>query len=263
MVMDMTLEVKDLHVALGGKEIIKGVNLKVKRGEIHVIMGPNGSGKSTLARSIMGYPKAEITKGDILVDKESVIKLSVDRRAKLGLFMQFQNPVEIEGVGFINFLHTAKRSLYGNDIGAKDFMEEVKESIGDLKMNEEFIGRSLNKGLSGGEKKKTETLQMMVLKPKIAILDEPDSGLDIDAVKVVSAAINKVVRAEHMGLLLITHYSRILSYIKPDFVHVMVNGKIVEEGKGKLVDKLEREGYDSYVKAGSAEQAGKNAKVKR
>jgi Fe-S cluster assembly ATP-binding protein len=179
-----------------------------------------------------------------------VLKLSADKRAKLGLFMQFQNPIEIEGVGFINFLHTAKLSLCDGNVGAKELMKEIKDGIGSLKMNEDVIGRPLNQGFSGGEKKKIEVLQMMVLKPKIAILDEPDSGLDIDAVKVVSAAINDAAKAEHMGLLLITHYSRILSYIKPDFVHIMVNGKIVDEGKKELIDKLEREGYDSYVKAG-------------
>ena len=246
---NITLEVKELHVSMEGKEIIRGVNLKVKQGETHVIMGPNGSGKSTLAKSIMGHPKAKVTSGNILVDNQSILGLSVDKRARLGLFLQFQNPVEVDGVGFISFLHTAKQNLAGDSVSTKELMKEIKDSIRNLKMGEEFIGRSLNQGFSGGEKKKAEVLQMTVLKPKIAILDEPDSGLDIDAIKVVSEGINKVASTEHMGLLLITHYSRILSFVKPDVVHVMVNGRIVDEGAGELIDKLEKEGYDSYIKA--------------
>jgi Fe-S cluster assembly ATP-binding protein len=248
---DMVLEVKDLHAELGGKEIIKGINLRVRQGETHVIMGPNGSGKSTLAKSIMGHPKVRVTHGDILVNGKSVLGLSADKRARIGLFLQFQNPVEIEGVGFINFLHTAKQSL-GGSTGAKELMKEIKGGIEGLGLGEDFIGRSLNHGFSGGEKKKTEILQMAVLKPKIAILDEPDSGLDIDAIKVVSNNINKVAKAERMGLLLITHYSRILAFIKPEYVHIMVNGRIVKEGGKELIAKLEKDGYDSYVKAEGA-----------
>lgn len=244
----MMLEVKDLHVSLEGKEILKGINLKINQGETHVIMGPNGSGKSTLAKSIMGHPKAIVTQGDILVDDKSLLGTTTDKRAKLGLFLQFQNPVEIEGVGFINFLHLAKQSSGDTAISTKEFMKEVKSSISELKMGEDFLGRSLNQGFSGGEKKKAEVLQLSVLKPKIAILDEPDSGLDIDAIKIVSSAVNNMTNRDHLGLLIITHYSRILSFIKPQFVHVMVDGKIVAEGGNELIEKLEKEGYDSYIK---------------
>lgn len=248
----MILEIKDLHVSIEGKEILKGLDLVVRQGETHVIMGPNGSGKSTLARTIMGHPKSTVTKGDMLVDGESLKGMTTDKRARLGLFMQFQNPVEIEGVGFINFLHLAKQSSSGTATSAKDFMKEVKGSIADLKMDEDFIGRSLNQNFSGGEKKKAEVLQLSVLKPKIAILDEPDSGLDIDAIKVVSSEINKIASRENLGLIVITHYSRILSYIKPQFVHVMVDGKIVANGGQELIERLEKEGYDSYIDKGGA-----------
>ena len=218
----MKLEIKNLCVDVDGKRIINGINLTVKEGEINVIMGPNGSGKSTLAKTIMGHPKTKVTGGDILLDGKSIINLSTDRRAKLGLFLQFQNPVEVEGVGFINFLRSAKQSLSDNTVEMKELMTELKGNISSLKMSEEFIGRHLNKGFSGGEMKKAEVLQMAVLKPKIAILDEPDSGLDIDAVKVVSAKINEVAKENKMGLLIITHYNRILTYINADHVHVMV-----------------------------------------
>jgi Fe-S cluster assembly ATP-binding protein len=243
----MILEIKDLYVSMEGKEILKGLNLTVKQGETHVIMGPNGSGKSTLARTIMGHPKSAVTKGDIIVDGKSLAGLTTDKRARLGLFLQFQNPVEVEGVGFINFLHLAKQSSGDTTTSTKDFMKEVKGSIAELKMDEDFIGRSLNQNFSGGEKKKAEVLQLSVLKPKIAILDEPDSGLDIDAIKIVSAEVNRIAGRENLGLLIITHYSRILSYIKPQFVHVMVDGRIVADGGQELIEKLEKEGYDSYI----------------
>jgi Fe-S cluster assembly ATP-binding protein len=243
----MILEIKDLYVNIESKEIIKGLNLKIKEGETHVIMGPNGSGKSTLARTIMGHPKSTIVKGDILVDGESILGMTTDKRAKLGLFMQFQNPVEVEGVGFINFLHLAKQGLNSSTVNTKEFMKEVKGNISELKMGEDFIGRSLNQNFSGGEKKKAEMLQLAILKPKIAILDEPDSGLDIDAIKIVSSSVNSLSEKNHLGLLIITHYSRILSYMKPQFVHVMVDGKIVAEGGHELIEKLEKEGYDSYL----------------
>jgi Fe-S cluster assembly ATP-binding protein len=242
------LEIKDLYVTVEGKEIIKGVNLKISQGETHVIMGPNGSGKSTLAKAIMGHPKLIVTKGDILIDGQSMLGITTDKRAKLGLFLQFQNPVEVEGVGFINFLHLAKQSGGDKAVSTKEFMTEIKSNISELKMGEDFLGRSLNQGFSGGEKKKAEVLQLSVLKPKIAILDEPDSGLDIDAIKVVSNAVNNISKRENLGLLIITHYSRILSFIKPQFVHVMVDGKIVADGSNELIEKLEKEGYDSYIK---------------
>jgi Fe-S cluster assembly ATP-binding protein len=244
----MMLEVKDLHVSMEGKEIIKGLNLSIKQGEIHVIMGPNGSGKSTLARTIMGHPKSVVTKGDILVDGKSILELTADKRSKLGLFLQFQNPVEVEGVGFINFLHLARQASAEGAVSTKEFMTEIKGNIGELKMGEDFLSRSLNQGFSGGEKKKAEILQLSVLKPKIAMLDEPDSGLDIDAIKIVSSSVNKISEKDNVGLLIITHYSRILSYIKPKYVHVMVDGKIVEEGGQELIEKLEKGGYDSYIK---------------
>ncbi len=245
----MKLEIKELSVEVDEKHIIDRVNLTVKEGETHVIMGPNGSGKSTLAKAIMGHPKAKITKGDILLDGKSITGLSADKRAKLGLFLQFQNPVEVEGVGFINFLHSAKQSLGNNALGMKEFMTELKDNISSLKMSEDFIGRHLNQGFSGGEMKKAEILQMAVLKPKIAILDEPDSGLDIDAVKVVSTKINAVAKENNMGLLIITHYNRILRYINADRVHVMVGGRIVASGGRDLAEKLEKGGYEPYVKS--------------
>ncbi len=244
----MILEIKDLHVNVEGKEIIKGLNLKINQGEVHVIMGPNGSGKSTLAKTILGHPKSVVTSGSILVDGKSIIEMKTDERAKLGLFLQFQNPVEVEGVGFINFLHLAQQAASPTPLNTKDFMKEVKSNISELKMGEDFIGRSLNMGFSGGEKKKAEILQLSILKPKIAILDEPDSGLDIDAIKIVSNAVNSISKKDNLGLLIITHYSRILSFMKPEFVHIMVDGNIVAEGGSELVNKLEKEGYDQYIK---------------
>ncbi len=244
----MELNIEDLHVEIEGKEIIRGLNLKMAQGETHVIMGPNGCGKSTLAKAIMGHPRLSVTKGDIKADGKSILSMTTDERARLGLFLQFQNPVEIEGVGFINFLHLASQSMGVRQGTTKDFMKDIKSKIKELKMNDDFIGRPLNMGFSGGEKKKSEILQMSVLKPRIAILDEPDSGLDIDAIKQVSESVNRIAEAQKAGLLIITHYSRILSFIKPSFVHVMVNGKIVDEGGKELIEKLEKQGYDSYLK---------------
>ncbi len=244
----MKLEIKGLCVEADGKQIINGIDISIKEGDIQIIMGPNGSGKSTLAKAIMGYPKTKVTGGDILVDGKSIKKLDTDKRAKLGLFLQFQNPVEIEGVGFINFLHSARQALGGETVGTKEFMTELKSNMSSLKMSEEFIGRHLNKGFSGGEMKKSEILQMAVLRPKIAILDEPDSGLDIDAVKAVSTRINEIAKENNMGLLIITHYNRILHYINADRVHVMVGGRIVASGSHDLAERLEKEGYESYIK---------------
>ncbi len=247
----MKLEIRDLHVSISGKEILKGINLVVNSGERHVIMGPNGSGKSTLAKTIMGHPKFTVTGGEILVDGKSINSLTTDKRARLGLFLQFQDPVEIEGVGFISFVRAAKESVDGKAVVMKDFMKDMKSGISSLKLGDEFIGRSLNQGFSGGEKKKAEMLQMAMLKPGIAILDEPDSGLDIDAIKVVAENINKIFDGLKPGMLIITHYTRILEYMNPDFVHVIVDGKIVANGGGELSEKLEKEGYNSYINNGS------------
>jgi Fe-S cluster assembly ATP-binding protein len=238
----MKLEIRDLHVEVEEKEVIKGISLVINEGEFHVLMGPNGSGKTTLSRTIMGHSKMKITKGDILVDGKSILGMSTDKRAKLGLFLLFQSPIEIEGLGLLNFLNTAKASLQGS-VPFKEFMEEVKATAQKLHVKEDIIGRSLNYGFSGGEKKKIEVLQMELLKPKIAILDEPDSGLDVDAVKTVAENVSEYQSKANAGILLITHYNRILNYMKPQFVHVMIEGRIVKEGGKDLADKIEKEGY--------------------
>lgn len=248
--MEMALEIKDLHITVEGKEIVNGLDLTINEGEFHVIMGPNGSGKTTLAKAIMGYPALKITKGTIHFNGVDVTALSADKRAKLGLFLQFQNPVEIEGVGFVNFLRAAKESTVGSTTDIKQFMGEIRNYTEKLAITNGIIGRSLNQGFSGGEKKKAEILQMAVLKPKLAILDEPDSGLDIDAIKVVAENINEIAERDKTSLLVITHYSRILNYMKPQFVHVMHNGRIVAEGGSELIAALEKDGYDSFVKRG-------------
>jgi Fe-S cluster assembly ATP-binding protein len=239
----MLLEIKDLQVSAEGKEIVKGVSLKVKEGELHVLMGPNGSGKSTLAKAIMGHPLLTIAGGDMLVDGQSIKELKANERAKKGIFLEFQNPIEIEGLGLMNFLNTA-RGAVGDKTSFKDFMTEVKQSSEKLKMKEDLIGRSLNYGFSGGEKKKVEILQMAVLKPKMIILDEPDSGLDVDAVKVVAENVNEFQKKTNAGILLITHYSRILNYMNPTFIHVMQDGKIVKEGGKALIEEIEKNGYN-------------------
>lgn len=240
----MILEIKDLHADAEQRNVLKGVNLKIGPGELHVLMGPNGSGKTTLAKSIMGHPQIRITKGQIMVDGKAINDLAVNERAKLGIFLQFQNPVEIEGLGIVNFLNSARGALNKDKISYKEFMGEIKSNSETLKLREDLIGRSLNYGFSGGEKKKMEVLQMAMLSPKLAILDEPDSGLDIDAVKVVAENINQI-RKKNPGtsLLLITHYSRILNYMDPQFIHIMADGKVVREGGKELIAKVEKEGY--------------------
>jgi len=238
----MTLEIKNLKVEIEGKEILKGINLKLEKGKIHVLMGPNGSGKSTLANILMGNPKYEITDGKIIFNGKNINNLSPSERAKLGIFLSFQYPQEIEGVTISNFLRTALNSNNENKISIMDFKELIKEKSKLLNIPEEFSQRYLNDGFSGGEKKKSEMLQLLTLNPKIAILDETDSGLDIDALKSVANGINKFMN-ENKFVLIITHYKRILELIKPDKVSIMLNGKIVEEGDKKLVDKLESEGY--------------------
>ena len=248
-----TLEIKNLHVSVqteaGPKEILRGVDLVIRSGETHAVMGPNGSGKSTLAYSIAGHPKYEVTDGEILLDGENVLEMSVDERAKAGLFLAMQYPVEIPGVSVSNFLRTAKTSLTGEAPALRQWIGDLKSAMKNLKMDSDFTERNVNEGFSGGEKKRHEILQLELLKPKIAILDETDSGLDVDALKIVSEGVNRAQDARDLGLLLITHYTRILQYIKPDFVHVFVAGKVAEQGGPELADRLEAEGYDRYTQA--------------
>ncbi len=247
------LKISNLHVTVetdqGTKEILKGVNLTIKPGEIHAIMGPNGSGKSTLAYSIAGHPKYTITGGEITLDGEDVLEMSVDERARAGMFLAMQYPVEIPGVSVSNFLRTAKTAIDGEAPALRTWIKEVKSAMEELRMDPSFSERNVNEGFSGGEKKRHEILQMELLKPKYAVLDETDSGLDVDALKIVSEGVNRVHAANNMGVILITHYTRILNYIKPDFVHVFVDGKVAEEGGPELAARLEAEGYDRYTKA--------------
>ena len=245
------LEIRGLQVVVntenGQKEILKGVDLTVNSGETHAIMGPNGSGKSTLAYSIAGHPKYEITGGSVHLDGQDILEMSVDERAKAGLFLAMQYPVEVPGVSVSNFLRTAATALRGEAPNVRKWVGEVKDAMAALKMDPAFAERSVNEGFSGGEKKRHEIMQLELLKPKIAILDETDSGLDVDALKVVSEGVNRAKAENNLGVLLITHYTRILRYIKPDFVHVFANGRIVEEGGPELAEKLEEHGYEEYV----------------
>jgi Fe-S cluster assembly ATP-binding protein len=247
------LEIKNLHVTVdteqGTKEILKGVDLVINSGESHAIMGPNGSGKSTLAYTIAGHPKYTVTDGEILLDGENVLDMSVDERARAGLFLAMQYPVEIPGVSVSNFLRTAKTAIDGEAPALRTWIKDVKGAMDNLKMDSTFTERNVNEGFSGGEKKRHEILQMELLKPKFAVLDETDSGLDVDALKIVSEGVNRAKETNEFGLLLITHYTRILKYIKPDYVHVFVAGKIAEQGGPELADRLEAEGYDRYVLA--------------
>lgn len=240
-----TLVIKDLHVAIDGKEILKGVNLSLNTNEIHAIMGPNGTGKSTLASAIMGHPKYEVTSGSITLDGENVLEMEVDERAKAGLFLAMQYPSEISGVTNADFLRSAinARRGEGNEVSLMKFIRDLDKKMDFLEMPEEMGQRYLNEGFSGGEKKRNEILQLMMLKPKFAILDEIDSGLDIDALKVVSKGIN-AMRGEGFGCLMITHYQRLLNYITPDHVHIMMQGKVVRSGGAELAEKLEAEGYE-------------------
>lgn len=248
-----TLEIKNLHVSVetdqGPKEILKGVDLVIRSGETHAVMGPNGSGKSTLAYSIAGHPKYEVTQGEILLDGEDVLEMSVDERARAGLFLAMQYPVEIPGVSVSNFLRTAKTALSGEAPALRQWVGDLKTAMTNLRMDSDFTERNVNEGFSGGEKKRHEILQLELLKPKIAILDETDSGLDVDALKVVSEGVNRAKDNSDLGVLMITHYTRILRYIKPDYVHVFVAGRIAEQGGPELADRLEAEGYDRYLKA--------------
>ncbi len=254
-----TLDIRNLHVSVdaadaegsGPREILRGVDLTVKQGETHAIMGPNGSGKSTLAYSIAGHPKYTVTRGSVTLDGEDVLAMSVDTRARAGLFLAMQYPVEVPGVSVSNFLRTAATAVRGEAPKLRTWVREVKDAMAELNIDSAFAERDVNAGFSGGEKKRHEILQLELLKPRIAILDETDSGLDIDALKVVAEGVNRVRDTGEVGMLLITHYTRILRYITPDFVHVFVDGRIVEEGGPELAELLEAEGYERYVKAAS------------
>ena len=247
------LEIKNLQVSVetedGPKEILKGVDLTVNSGETHAIMGPNGSGKSTLAYSIAGHPKYSIIGGSVTLDGTDVLEMSVDERARAGLFLAMQYPVEVPGVSVTNFLRTAATAIRGEAPKVRTWVTEVKEAMQKLAIDSEFAERSINEGFSGGEKKRHEILQLELLKPKIAILDETDSGLDVDALRIVSEGVNRAKIENNLGVLLITHYTRILKYIKPDFVHVFAAGRIVEEGGPELAEQLEENGYAKYVTA--------------
>lgn len=249
-----TLEIKDLHVQVttedGPKEILKGVTLTIDDGETHAIMGPNGSGKSTLAYSIAGHPRYEITSGSVLLDGEDVLEMSVDERARAGLFLAMQYPVEVPGVSVANFLRTAKTAIDGEAPKLRTWVKDVNGVMERMNLDASFSQRSVNEGFSGGEKKRHEIAQLDLLDPKVAILDETDSGLDIDALKVVSEGVNRFRERDGKGVLLITHYTRILRYIQPDFVHVFVDGRVADEGGPELADELEANGYEKYTKAG-------------
>ncbi len=251
-----TLEIRDLRVSVdteaGAKEILRGVDLTVTNGTTHAIMGPNGSGKSTLAYSIAGHPKYTVTGGTVTLDGEDVLAMSVDERARAGLFLAMQYPVEVPGVSVSNFLRTAATAVRGEAPALRHWVKEVKEAMAKLHIDPAFAERNLNEGFSGREKKRHEILQLELLGPRVAILDETDSGLDIDALKVVSEGVNRAASTGEVGVLLITHYTRILRYIQPDFVHVFVDGRVVAEGGPELADELEANGYERFVNAGAA-----------
>ena len=249
-----TLEIRDLHVSVEAdlassqaRQILAGVNLTIRAGETHAIMGPNGSGKSTLAYSLAGHPKYTVTSGTVTLDGEDVLAMSVDERARAGMFLAMQYPVEVPGVTVSNFLRSAATAVRGEAPALRHWMKEQKAAMAALEMDPAFAARNVNEGFSGGEKKRHEILQLELLKPKIAILDETDSGLDVDALRVVSEGVNRVRATGETGTLLITHYTRILRYIEPDFVHVFVQGRIVEEGGKELADELEANGYTKYA----------------
>ena len=248
-----TLEISDLKVSIetdqGTKHILKGVDLTINEGEVHAVMGPNGSGKSTLAYTIAGHPRYKVEGGSITFDGQDVLAMTVDQRARAGLFLAMQYPVEIPGVTVTNFLRTAKTAIDGEAPAIRGWGASVKDAMKNLRMDPEFAARNVNEGFSGGEKKRHEILQLELLKPKFAVLDETDSGLDVDALKIVSEGVNRAHQTTGLGILLITHYTRILRYIQPDFVHVFVNGRIAEQGGPELAEALEAEGYDKYTKA--------------
>ena len=247
-----TLEIKNLHVQVetndGPKPILRGVDLTIGSNEVHAIMGPNGSGKSTLAYSIAGHPAYEVTEGEVLLDGENLLEMSVDERARAGLFLAMQYPVEVPGVSVANFLRTAKTAMDGQAPKVRQWISEVNAAMERLRMDPAFAQRDVNAGFSGGEKKRFEILQMELLRPRFAVLDETDSGLDVDALRIVSEGVNRLHDESDAGFLLITHYTRILRYIKPDYVHVFVNGRVAEQGGPELADRLEEEGYDRFLK---------------
>jgi Fe-S cluster assembly ATP-binding protein len=242
---DATLVIEDLHVAVEDKEILRGVDLTVEPGRVHALMGPNGSGKSTLAYALAGHPRYRVTGGKVTFKGEDVLHLPPDERARLGMFLAMQYPVEVPGVSVTNFLRTAINAVRGEDVSVRDFARELREQMRALDMDPRFAERSLNEGFSGGEKKRHEILQMALLRPQLAILDETDSGLDVDALRVVADGVNRL-RSPELGILLITHYTRILRYISPDFVHVMVDGRVVQSGGPELADELEAKGYERW-----------------
>jgi Fe-S cluster assembly ATP-binding protein len=248
-----TLEIRDLHVSVnteaGAKPILRGVDLTVRSGETHAIMGPNGSGKSTLAYSIAGHPKYTITSGTVTLDGANLLSMTVDERARAGLFLAMQYPVEVPGVSVANFLRTAKTALDGEAPKLRTWVKEVNAVMERVKMDPDFANRSVNEGFSGGEKKRHEIVQLQLLNPRFAILDETDSGLDIDALRIVAEGVNRFSAQGDRGVMLITHYTRILRYIHPDFVHVFIAGRIAEEGGAELAERLEAEGYDRYLNA--------------
>lgn len=254
-----TLEIKDLYASVitkdGRKQILKGVNLTIESGKTHAIMGPNGSGKSTLAYTLAGHPKYEIDSGQALLDGQDLLTLTADERAKAGLFLAMQYPVEVPGVSMTNFLRTAKTAVDGESPAIRTWARDLKNAMERLRMDPKFATRSVNEGFSGGEKKRAEVLQLEMLKPKFAILDETDSGLDVDALRIVSEGVNRAKDNTGLGILLVTHYTRILKYIKPDIVHVFAQGHIVETGGPQLADRLEEEGYDRYIPHGTSESA--------
>ena len=251
-----TLDIKDLHVVVdtedGEKEILRGVDLTVNSGEVHAIMGPNGSGKSTLAYSSAGHPKYRITQGSVTLDGQDILGMTVDARARAGLFLAMQYPVEVPGVSVANFLRTAKTAIDGEAPKLRTWVKDVNSALERMTLDPSFAQRSVNEGFSGGEKKRHEIAQLELLDPQVAVLDETDSGLDIDALKTVSEGVNRFRAREGKGVLLITHYTRILRYIEPDFVHVFVDGKVAESGGKELADQLEAEGYDKYLKVAQA-----------
>ena len=250
-----TLEIKDLYASVetkeGRKQILKGVNLTVHSGETHAIMGPNGSGKSTLAYTLAGHPKYEVDSGEALLDGVDILKQTPDLRAKEGLFLAMQYPVEVPGVSMTNFLRTAKTEVDGKAPAIRTWTKELGAAMKKLRMDPKFASRSVNEGFSGGEKKRAEVLQLELLKPKFAIMDETDSGLDVDALRIVSEGVNRAKESTGLGILMVTHYTRILKYIKPDIVHVFADGHFVKTGGPELADELEETGYDKYLPEGS------------